>query len=37
MSVKSAKFREVEHGSTDMENMDNFNEEDEESGVLVIE
>jgi RNA polymerase primary sigma factor len=28
MSVKSAKFREVEHGSTDM---DNFNEEDEES------
>jgi len=31
MSVKSAKFREVEHGSTDMENMDNFNEEDEKS------
>jgi len=31
MSVKSAKFRDVEHGSTDMENMDNFNEEDEES------
>lgn len=31
MSVKSAKFREVEHGSTDVDNMDNFNEEDEES------
>jgi RNA polymerase primary sigma factor len=31
MSVKSAKFREVGHGSTNVDNMDNFNEEDEES------
>ena len=29
--MKSAKFREVDHGASEMDNMSDFNEQEEES------